>query len=246
MKSVIIKANGYSLKGRIYGTLKKAEEHPALLFFSGWNPSSISWTTSDFYAWRCSKQFDIICLTAALRGMGSKGNINQVTRSDFLNDVIAVYDFIACHEGVDKARISIVGESFGAYLACLLSAKRPVENLILRVPTDFPGEGFSDIPQIHFVGIKSKEWKLQKHAPEESPALEAIHNFKNKIVIIASEKDAIVPQQTIDNYIASSSNPEEVKYYLMKNTGHALTNPLKLLKFNKILLDTICENLNES
>ena len=167
--------------------------------------------------------------------MGSPGDINILTRSDFLDDVVTVYDFIAAQEGVIKERISVVGESFGSYMSCLLSAKRPVQNLILRVPSDYPNEGFSETPQIKFAVSLSRDWKLKKHIPQDSFALEAIHNFKNNVFIIASENDSIVPRQTIENYLTAVSDSKKVEYHLMKNTGHALTNPLKLYKFITIL-----------
>jgi len=239
MNKIIINANGYSLKGRFYGFVDKINPRPALIFFCGWNPGSISWTFSDIYAVICSRKSNFICLTVALRGMGSKGDINVLTRSDFLDDVISAYDFLASHESVDKERISVIGESFGAYMACLLSAKRHLNNLILRVPTDFPNEGFSEMPQKKFVGALSMDWKSQKHQPNESFALEAVHNFENNIFIIASENDKIVPYQTTKNYLASISDSKKVEYILMKNAGHALINPLKQYEFIKILFGII-------
>ena len=242
MKSIKINANGYSLKGRLYGFVDKSKPRPALIFFSGWNPGSISWTFSDIYAGLCSRKFNFICLTVALRGMGSNGDINILTRSDFLDDVISTYDFLASYEGVDKEKISVVGESFGAYMVCLLSAKRPLMNLILRVPTDFPNEGFAETPQKRFVGNLSRDWKLQKHQSSESFALEAIHNFENNVFIIASENDKIVPRQTTENYLAAIYDSKKVRYVLMKNTGHALINPLKQYEFIKLLFGIINEH----
>lgn len=239
MKKIEVNADNYSLKGRLYGLTEKSNPRPVLIFFCGWNPGGIAWTFSDIYARLCARKFHFICLTAALRGMGSKGDINRLTRSDFLEDVTLVYDFIANYEGVDKESISMVGESFGAYMACLLSSKRPVKNLILRVPTDFPRAGFSETPQKNIAGNLSRDWKMQKHLPEESFALNAVQKFMNHIFIIASENDKLVPHQTIENYLAAVSDPKRVEYFLMKNTGHALINPLKQYNFLKILFGII-------
>ena len=239
MKKIEINAGNYSLKGRLYGLTDKSSSRPVLIFFGGWNPGRIAWTFSDIYAGLCARKFNFICLTAALRGMGSKGDINMLTRSDFLDDVALVYDFIADHEGVDKERISVVGESFGAYMACLLSSKRSVKNLILRVPTDFPDVGFSETPQKNIAGNLSRDWKMQKHLPEESLALNAVQKFMNNIFIIASENDEFVPHQTIESYLAAASDPKRVEYHLMKNTGHALINPLKQYDFLKLLFEIV-------
>ncbi|HWQ79714.1 MAG TPA: alpha/beta hydrolase [Anaerovoracaceae bacterium] len=239
MKAIQINEGTYPLKGRLYGSIDKSSPRPALIFLSGWNPSRISWTFMDIYAGLCAKKFGIVCVTAALRGMGSEGNIDTLTRSDFLDDVTSIFDYTTHIEGVDKERISFCGESFGAYLACLLSSKRPVKNLILRVPTDFPDAGFFEKPQKDIVGRLSIDWKLQKHLPDESFALHAVQVFKNNIFIIASENDAFVPQQTIENYLEAAVNSRKTEYFLMKNMGHALINPIKQYEFVRILFEII-------
>jgi len=142
MRITNIVTNNYSLKVRIYGKGNRDTMNPAILFLSGWNPSSIGITSSDILAPLCAKKLNCICIVANLRGMGSKGDINSLTRADFLSDVIAIYDFIADYDGIDKTQISVAGESFGGYMACLLSSKRLIENLLLRVPTDFSNEVF--------------------------------------------------------------------------------------------------------
>lgn len=239
MESIEIEADDYSLKGKLYGSAHKNNPRPALIFLSGWHSASVSKTTCDIYAERCARKFDIICLTVALRGMGSEGDMNVLTRSDFLDDVLTAYDFMESHEGVDEEGITVVGESFGAYMACLLSAKRPVYDLILRVPTDFPNEGFEDIPQKQVAAVLSRDWNLQEHSPEESFALEAVHGFKNKIFIVASQNDEIVSRQTTENYLNAVPDLEKMEYTLMKNTGHVLVSPLKLRKFIGILFGIV-------
>jgi dipeptidyl aminopeptidase/acylaminoacyl peptidase len=167
-KIVAIQGDGYKLKGRIYGKADTHHSRPAILFLSGWNPGNQSWTTNDIHATYCAWKLNIICMTIALRGMGSVGNIKALTRADFLKDVVAGYDYLIESEGVAKERISIAGESFGAYMACILSTQRAVKSLALRVPTDFPDGGFEDIPQEKFAGLLSQEWKKQEHRFTES------------------------------------------------------------------------------
>jgi hypothetical protein len=73
---VLIKSKDLELRGRLYGTTNNYEPAAAILFLSGWNPGKQPWTISDFYAGFLSKKNNFICLTIALRGMGSEGNIN--------------------------------------------------------------------------------------------------------------------------------------------------------------------------
>jgi Dipeptidyl aminopeptidases/acylaminoacyl-peptidases len=237
MEKIIIKANEYGLKGRLYNFTEKSKSQPILIFFNPWMPGNISWSFSDLYARCCSKKYGLVCMTAAFRGMGSGGDIKTLTRSDFLDDAKAVYDFAANLDGIDHERISVAGESFGSYMSCLLSTARPIKNLILRVPTDFPKEGFYDVPQVNIAGNLSRGWKMKRHSPEESFALEAIHNFKNNIFIIESEKDEFIPHQTIENYLAAAPERNHVEYHLLKNASHGLS--IKLYEYIKILYGII-------
>jgi len=230
---ILMQNMDYKLKARMYGESDKQKTKPAIIFLSGWNPGKLSWTTSDFYAGFISKRMNFICLTVALRGMGSDGNINNLKRSDFLNDSIMAYDFLSGIEGVDKSQINLVGESFGGYLACILTSKRLVKKLTLRVPTDFPDKGFADTPQIKFAGLLTQEWKMQKHLYSDSYALDALHNYKGNILIVSSEKDEFIPLQTIENYLCAAKDPLKIEYQVMKGAGHALLNPFRQWKYLK-------------
>jgi esterase/lipase len=152
-----------------------------------------------------------------------------------LEDVIAAYDYIANIEGVDKENIRVVGESFGGYLACLLSTKRPVKKMALRVPTDFPNIGFTDVPQIRITGNLSNEWKSQKHAFTESYALSAINAFTGNLMMIASEKDNFVPFQTTENYLAAVNDSSKLEYLFMKRASHGMFHPKLQWDYNRIL-----------
>lgn len=237
-KKVLIETNQFALNARMYGSSDANALRPALIFFTGWNPGNVSWTFSDIYARLCAWKFNYTCITVGFRGMGSAGDINMLTRSDFLDDAMAVYDFMTNQKGIDKERISIIAESFGSYIACILSSKRAVRNLVLRVPSDFPNEGFSDAPQVKFAGNLSLEWKTMKHLPHEDFALNALHQFRKKVYVIGSEDDELIPFQTTENYL-NAADPENLEYHLMKKTGHALINPLKVYSFIKILLKIV-------
>jgi uncharacterized protein len=176
--------------------------------------------------------------------MGSEGNINNLKRSDFLDDVIAAFDFLSKVEGVDKNLISLVGESFGGYLACIFSSQRPVKDLVLRVPTDFPDTGFEDTPQIELAGHLTREWKMQKHLFKQSYALDALHCFKNNILIVASEYDAYVPLQITKNYLSALLDKNKVEYHLVKGASHAMLNPLKQWKYIMTLYKWLNSGIN--
>jgi len=182
-------------------------------------------------------------MTIALRGMGSAGDLKTLTRADFLKDIITGYDYLTEVDGVDKTRISVAGESFGAYMACILSTKRAVKSIALRVPTDFPNEGFDNTPQEKFAGLLSQEWKMQEHHFTESRALQGLHDFQGNILVVASERDEIVPYQTTKNYLNAIRESAKIKYHLMTGIGHALINPIKLYQFMRFQTEWLHLNI---
>lgn len=229
---VHIDANGYTLLGRLYGNKNSRRLLPGVLFLRGWSPR-LPWTYMDLHARQCARELGIVCLSVQYRGMGSPGNANKLTRSDFLNDAIASYDFLVSQEGVDSKRIFAVGESLGAYMAALLSEKRDIIGLLLRAPADFPDEGFADEADLRRVIKRTQEWREQAHDPSESMALGAAGRFSGDILAVASERDSKVPRQTADNYLSAAG---KAKFILMEDAGHALISPLKQKEFHRIVI----------
>ena len=235
-KPVTIEAKNYTLNGRLYGQASPDSHGSAILFLSGWNPTMNRITTSNFYAGYSARKQNNICLTVSLRGMGSEGNIDLLSRADYLDDVIAAYDFLANTKGVDRDNIRVVGESFGGYLACILSTLRPVKKMALRVPTDFSNEGFADMPQIRNAGNLSKEWKKQRHNYTESYALKAINEYAGNLMLVASEKDNLVPIQTTQNYLAAVKDRSKLEYLYMKQASHGMFHPKLQWDYTRKLL----------
>jgi len=214
-----ILGSDYYLNSRIYINNDSLLNDVVLLFLSGWHPGKLPITTADYFAGFLCSHHKYTAITICLRGQGSPGEINTLTRNDFLNDVIVTYDYIK--NKWSNKKIIVIGESFGSYIGSILTTKRDVHSLILRVPTDFPNEGFQDIPQINYAINKTREWKMQKHHYEESYALKAVHQFQNKVIIISSGKDTIIPFQTIKNYL-SAKEENVIDWVEMKNSGHGL------------------------
>jgi len=223
-RRVVIEGKDYTLKGRLYGKIGEHKHGSAILFLSGWKPTRNSMNTSSFYAGFSARKRNNICLTVALRGMGSDGDMSVLSRADYMEDVLVAYDYLANTEGVDRNNIRVVGESFGGYLACILSTKRPIKKMALRVPTDFSNEGFADMP-IRIAGKLSKEWKSQKHGYTESYALKAINEFRGSLMIVASEKDKFVPYQTTENYLAAVNDSSILEYRFIKKASHGMLHP---------------------
>lgn len=180
-----------------------------------------------------------IFLTFDMRGHGKASeDFEKFSRKDFLDDVIAAYDFLTKQEGVDREDMSVVGSSFGSYLAALLTKERKVSRLVLRVPADYPDEGFEE-PRVDLGENEEKaKWRTEVREWKETAALRALHEFSGEILLIESEKDDCVPPQTIKNYRNAVEEEGQVTYVLMKDAPHSLRDRPDLQReLEEILVD---------
>lgn len=218
MQDIAFQVNGQTLRGKLFYPEKLQAKNPAILFVHGWTSAK---ERSYQYAEGLS-ELGYICFLFDLRGHGeSDGNRNTLSSKDFLADVLAAYDHFATIDGVDTDNISVVGSSFGGYLVSLITGKRKVRNIVLRVPADYPNELFNT-PKSVATGDNVMQWRKQHRSFNETYALEALHNFQGKVLLIESELDERIPHQTIENYMRAVQVSDNLTYVLMKGTPHSI------------------------
>lgn len=121
MKDFSFVSDNLKLDGTIFYPSIKKDKYPAILFVHGWT----SERKRSFQYAKSLADLGYICLLFDLRGHGtSEGDINKATIKEFVDDVLAAYDYLLKIEVVDKENISAVGSSFGGYLVSLLSTQR--------------------------------------------------------------------------------------------------------------------------
>jgi esterase/lipase len=221
MQKVSFIVDNLTLTGHIFLPKKPVEKNPAVLFIHGWTSAQ----DRSFQYAKGLAELGFISMVFDMRGHGiSDGDIKNFALKDFLEDVIAAYDFLAQVKEVDAEQISIVGSSFGSYLGMLLTKKRKITNLVLRVPADYPNEIF-DQPKFQFSGSTNNDivtWRKQKRNSKETFALLAMSKYKGNVLIIESEKDTVVPHQTVVNYIHAVKNKKKLTHVVMLNAPHSL------------------------
>jgi uncharacterized protein len=233
MDSVEFLSGNQIINGNVFYPKKLKEKNPAVLFIHGWT----SGQDRNFpYAEKIC-ELGYVCMTFDLRGHGiSEGKLETLTTEDFLNDVISAYDYLVEFKNIDKENIIVVGSSFGSYLGAILTSKRKISNLVLRVPAYIPDEGF-DLPQINFAKKPEiVEWQSKVLLPDALLPLRSIRNFKGNILIVESENDTLIPHQTILNYINAVINKTKLTYILMKGANHSISrDPIKVKEYCVIL-----------
>lgn len=235
MKSIEFTVDGLTVKGDLFYPEKIKDKNPAILFIHGWTSEK---KRSFQYAEALIK-LGFIVMVFDMRGHGiSEGNINIATPKEFLKDCIAAYDYFSSIKGVDKENISIVSSSFGGYLSSMLTSKRKIKNLVLRVPVDYANDTFEK-PKMGNAGENPNvfKWRLSPKKYNETYALQALHDYAGQILIIESEKDTIVPHPIIQNYVDAVKDKSKLTHIVMKDAPHSIKpGPFKD-EVTKILVD---------
>lgn len=171
--------------------------------------------------------FGITSLSLDLPGHGrSSGEREAVVLGDFLRAVTAAYDHFAAHPAVDPRRITVLGSSFGAYLSMRLTTQRPVENLVLRVPANFP-DGFDDHTMGAVLGDAAREWRGRALPAGATAAMRALQAFGGKVLLVEAGDDEVVPHQTVVN-LRDSVRPGGAQHVVIPGAPHVLyTDPVR-------------------
>jgi dienelactone hydrolase len=206
----------------IPGTLvTPATAVPGFLFVQGWGSGQEVYLTRarEIAALGCG------CLTFEPRGVARDHPEHEtVTREENLRDILAAYDTLASHSGVDAEAIGVVGSSYGGYLAAVLSSLRPVRWLALRVPALYKDEDWA-LPKR---GLNRDELAAYRRSPvgaAENRALGACAAFEGDVLIVESERDDVVPHPVIANYMAAFERAHSVTYRVIAGADHGLSEP---------------------
>ena len=231
MEPVELSVDKQAVAGRLYGLQTKIKK-PAFLFLHGWTGKP-----NDNAAETLAKN-GYYAMTLIMRGhKGSDGDIKTVTALDSLHDACAAYDFLKTYIG-NETPIVVVGNSYGSYIAILLTEKRRVDALSLRVPAGYPDEllGLPKWGKGHDDPIVAK-WRTERTHYSDNKALHLLHDFKGPVQIIEAERDDVVPHQTVMNYKNAVSNETQLNYHFMKDWPHSLgTDRNRNQQFQQLLV----------
>jgi len=235
MEKITVQYRNLQLSGNVFAVQNK-DNMPGVLLIHGWQ----SGQNRMFALAEELAQKGFVCLTFDLPSHNeSDGDVNNLSIKDYLEACVSAYDFLTKISKVNPNNITVIGSSFGSYLGTILTLKRSVKNLVLRVPANYPDKEFEEVKQLRGFEIPEvMDWRSKKLDPSEAMSLKALHEFNGNIFIVESEKDEMVPHQTIQNYVDAVNNKEKLKYLLMKNAPHSLTgHPDFIKQFNQELLN---------
>jgi pimeloyl-ACP methyl ester carboxylesterase len=230
-----IHVDGQSIAGSL---LAPNSAVPGVLFVHGWGGSQ----EQDLERAREAAGLGCVCLTFDLRGHSrTKGQRESVSRESNLRDLLAAYDVYAGQRNVEESAIAVVGSSYGAYLAAILTSLRPVRWLALRAPALYKDEGW-ELPkrQLH----QDPDLLAYRHRnlrPAENRALRACAEFTGDVLIAESEHDELIPRPVILNYIAALRKARSLTHRTLTGADHGMTHEADQKAYTTVLMKWLSE-----
>lgn len=231
-----------SAKQTINGTLITPQhlikKVSGVIFFHGMTSSEKNYIP---IAQRLS-EYNIAGLTLNMRGHGtSEGSFDELTVNDAVDDGVNAYDFLTQYNFIDKERIGICGASVGAAIASLVTSKRNVKSLALRVPATYTNE----MMNMTFNSLMNKEGKIfnQMQNPTQTPALKAIKKFKGSLLVIVSGNDSIIPISITSQFLLNAKHAFKRELAIIKDATHNLAEDKWKEEFRKLTVDWFTKTL---
>ncbi|HXC37605.1 MAG TPA: alpha/beta fold hydrolase [Burkholderiales bacterium] len=235
LKPLSIDVDGQAIAGSL---LLHTPAVPGVLFVHGWGGSQ----EQDLERAREAAALGCVCLTFDLRGHNlTRGQRDKVSRADNLRDLIAAYDLFAAQPSVEESAIAVVGSSYGAYLAALLSTYRPVRWLGLRAPALYKDDNW-EVPKRQLnLDPDLAAYRRKTIAWQDNLALRACAQFRGDVLMVESEHDELIPHAVVANHLAAFSHARSVTYRTLAGADHALSHQADQRGYTTLLMNWLTE-----
>jgi pimeloyl-ACP methyl ester carboxylesterase len=237
-ESVDIEVEGQHIAGTFLTPDRPATNAPGVLFVHGWGGSQ------EQYLGRARQVAALgwVCLTFDLRGHARNENQREiVSRADNLRDLLAAYDLLARHRGVDPSALGVVGSSYGGYLGAILTSVRPVRWLGLRAPALYEDDGWGLPKRWLHHDTDLREYRRRAVHAEDNRALRACAAFRGDVLLVESEDDHVVPHAVAANYLAACTHVRSLTYRVIRGADHALSQQAWWHEYTAILVSWLTE-----
>jgi pimeloyl-ACP methyl ester carboxylesterase len=145
-------------------------------------------------------------LTIDYTGHGeSPFDLKNTRPAQHVLEVVYAFDWIKTN--YPNAKITVIGNSYGSFLAAHLTHCRSFENLVLRAPAIYKPESLYDLWSIRFNDEDKYRLSIQQYRTNStelgsSPLLATKDSpFQGRVLVVVHENDEVVPRQTSDAYI---------------------------------------------
>ncbi len=169
----------------------------------------------------------IVGLAVSIRGHGgSERTLDTTTPAEGYADALAAYDFLAEQGEVDSGRIGLFGSSFGGMLSALIAKDRATKSILLRVPAAYT----EDMMRMTYQQTMDSESNMFFNIEDISacPALRSLQGYTGSLLVIAAEKDAIIPLRIPEAYVSSAASAVKKELQVDAGALHPLTDERSL------------------
>lgn len=181
---------------RLHGWFVKSRHTPArftLVVFNG-NAGNRAYRTGLARGFR---EHGVAVLLFDYRGFG--GSDGRPTEEGLAADARAARAYLASRADVDQRRLVYFGESLGAAVAIRLAVEHPPAALALRSPFT----SLADVGREHYPFLPVR-WLLR----DRFPNLDRIVQISCPLLVIAGDRDRIVPAEQSRQLFAAGSEPK--------------------------------------
>jgi fermentation-respiration switch protein FrsA (DUF1100 family) len=137
------------------------------------------------------------------RGYG--GNPGQPSEDGLAADAHAARTWLASRIG----RIAYLGESLGAAVALGLAVEHPPSAVVLRSPFT----SLTDVGRLHYPWLPVAQLLSDRY-----PSIERIENLSTPLLVIAGERDSIVPAELSRRLYDAAPDPK--RFVLVPGADH--------------------------
>jgi len=217
-KTFEIACTGYSIIADWYEG--KSTDHIILILNGFMSSRSRQATFTNFMV----NATDASALTIDYTGHGdSPFDLKDIRPAQHALEVVYAFDWIKMK--YPSAKITVIGNSYGSFLAAHLTHYRSFENLVLLAPAIYKPESFYDPWLVRFDDkdrykrlmkqYRTDQTELRSHpllVTQDSP-------FQGRTLVVAHEHDETVPRQTSDAYIEAF----RADSFIAKGFSHAVS-----------------------
>lgn len=191
--NVSIPCSGYSLAADRY---ENNDSDKIILALFGFSSSKTR--NSDFLL-ALGEKSGMNILAIDLSGHGdSPFNLDETRPGQHILEAIEAFDWLTAQH--PQAKITVLGTSYGGYLAAYLTRYRSFDKLVLRTPAIYiPSDLYSLQPLIDR-DYTSNVYRKDKQMVADHPLFKQASVFSGSTLLVVHEMDEDVPIETTDVY----------------------------------------------
>jgi dipeptidyl aminopeptidase/acylaminoacyl peptidase len=232
MKKLDIDCVSYSIAADLYDNCSDK----IMIVLPGWTASKASYESLVSFVVDEAKTS---ALVIDYSGHGeSPFDAMEIRPAQHFLEVITAFDWAKEH--FPQAEISVMGTSYGGYMAVQLTKYRDFAKLVLRVPSILAPRSFYSLNK-NIDRQEERRYRKDQEFLDSHPLLARASKFEGKTLVVWHELDTNVPKETTDKYIEVF----KADNYMAKGWEHSFKNEApeqEQLMYKKAITDWLNES----